>query len=163
TYRSRSRPLSSAIATSPLRFMTMSEPSLRFTVLRLWKCTVPAWRFSMVDASARRVAAPPMWKVRMVSCVPGSPIDCAAITPTAQDALAHRLDELAAFHQRAERNAVHGAAVVLGDDGVLRHVDEATGQVPGVGRLQRRVGEALAGAVRGDEVLQHGEAFTEVR
>jgi hypothetical protein len=26
---------------------------------------------------------PPMWNVRMVSCVPGSPIDCAAITPTA--------------------------------------------------------------------------------
>ena len=28
-------------------------------------------------------AAPPMWKVRMVSWVPGSPIDCAAMTPTA--------------------------------------------------------------------------------
>jgi hypothetical protein len=26
---------------------------------------------------------PPVWKVRMVSCVPGSPIDWAAITPTA--------------------------------------------------------------------------------
>ena len=34
-------------------------------------------------ATAVREAAPPMWKVRMVSCVPGSPIDCAAITPTA--------------------------------------------------------------------------------
>ena len=29
------------------------------------------------------VAVPPMWKVRMVSCVPGSPMDCAAMTPTA--------------------------------------------------------------------------------
>ena len=28
-------------------------------------------------------AMPPVWKVRMVSCVPGSPIDWAAITPTA--------------------------------------------------------------------------------
>jgi hypothetical protein len=28
-------------------------------------------------------AAPPMWNVRMVSCVPGSPIDCAAMMPTA--------------------------------------------------------------------------------
>jgi hypothetical protein len=26
---------------------------------------------------------PPMWKVRIVSCVPGSPIDCAAMMPTA--------------------------------------------------------------------------------
>ena len=28
-------------------------------------------------------AIPPVWKVRMVSCVPGSPIDWAAMTPTA--------------------------------------------------------------------------------
>jgi len=28
-------------------------------------------------------ATPPVWKVRMVSWVPGSPMDCAAITPTA--------------------------------------------------------------------------------
>jgi dihydrofolate synthase/folylpolyglutamate synthase len=27
-------------------------------------------------------ATPPMWNVRMVSCVPGSPIDCAAMMPT---------------------------------------------------------------------------------
>jgi len=32
-------------------------------------------------------AAPPIWKVRMVNCVPGSPILCAAITPTASPAL----------------------------------------------------------------------------
>ena len=28
-------------------------------------------------------AVPPTWKVRNVNCVPGSPIDCAATTPTA--------------------------------------------------------------------------------
>ena len=28
------------------------------------------------------VPSPPTWKVRMVNCVPGSPTDCAAITPT---------------------------------------------------------------------------------
>ena len=28
-------------------------------------------------------ATPPVWNVRMVSCVPGSPIDCAAMIPTA--------------------------------------------------------------------------------
>ena len=28
-------------------------------------------------------ATPPEWNVRIVNCVPGSPIDCAAITPTA--------------------------------------------------------------------------------
>src|SRR2546428_334292 len=38
--------------------MTTVEPSLRFTVFNAWKCTTPACRFSMVDASARRVLAP---------------------------------------------------------------------------------------------------------
>ena len=28
-------------------------------------------------------ATPPVWNVRMVSCVPGSPIDWAAMMPTA--------------------------------------------------------------------------------
>jgi hypothetical protein len=32
-------------------------------------------------------AAPPMWKVRIVSCVPGSPIDLRAMTPTASPML----------------------------------------------------------------------------
>ena len=47
------------------------------------KRTVPFDFASTEEATAARDAAPPMWKVRMVSCVPGSPIDCAAMTPTA--------------------------------------------------------------------------------
>ena len=39
---------------------------------------------SSVDCSETRDAVPPMWNVRIVSCVPGSPIDCAAMTPTAR-------------------------------------------------------------------------------
>ena len=55
-----------------------------------------------------------------------------------------------------------GAAVGLADDDVLGDVDETAGQVAGVGRTQRGVGETLAGAVRGDEVLENGEALAEV-
>ena len=47
----------------------------------------PLLRTSTLLAAAAREAAPPMWKVRMVSCVPGSPIDCAAMTPTASPML----------------------------------------------------------------------------
>ena len=36
-------------------------------------------------------------------------------------------------------------------------------QVTGVGRFQRRVGQTLTGTVGGDEVLQHVQAFAEVR
>ncbi len=59
--------------------------------------------------------------------------------------------------------ATLGAAVVLTDDDVLRHVDETTREVAGVGRPQRGVGETLAGAVRRDEVLEHRQTLAEVR
>ena len=45
-------------------------------------CTVPSWLASRNDCEPPW-AMPPMWKVRIVSCVPGSPIDCAAMMPTA--------------------------------------------------------------------------------
>ena len=49
------------------------------------------------------------------------------------------------------------------DDAVLRHVDQTTGQVTRVRRLQGGVGQTLAGAVGRVEVLEHGQAFLEVR
>ena len=39
-------------------------------------------------------------------------------------------------------------AVVLGNNHVLGHIDQAPGQVTGICRAQRRVGQTLAGAVR---------------
>ena len=53
------------------------------------------------------------------------------------------------------------AAVLLADDELLGDVDETARQVAGVGRAKRRVGEALAGAVGGDEVLEHRQALAE--
>ena len=49
------------------------------------------------------------------------------------------------------------------DDDVLRHVGQLAGEVTRVGRLESRIGQTLAGTVRGAEVLQHGQAFAEVR
>ena len=54
-------------------------------------------------------------------------------------------------------------AVLLADDHVLRDVDETPRQVARVGGAERRVGEALAGAVGRDEVLEHRQALHEVR
>src|SRR5438552_7251116 len=81
----------------------------------------------------------------------------------AENAVAQRLDDIAAFDQRRGVDVLHRAAVVLGDDHVLGHVDQPPGQIPGVGRLQRGVGEALARAVRRREVLEDGQPFAEVR
>src|SRR5215831_19481015 len=79
-----------------------------------------------------------------------------------EHAIAQRLDDVAAFDERRGVDVLHGAAVVLGHDDVLGDVDEAPGEVTRVRRLEGGVGQTLAGAVGGGEVLQHGEAFAEV-
>ena len=81
----------------------------------------------------------------------------------AEDALAERGDDLAGIDDRLHGEALVGAAVDRVDDAVLRDVDQTAGQVAGVGRLQRGVGQALAGAVGRVEVLENGQAFLEVR
>ena len=80
----------------------------------------------------------------------------------ADDTVAQRLDDFARFDDGLDVNAVAGAAIGFGDDDVLRHVAEAAGEVAGVGRFERGVRQAFARAVRGDEVLQHVQAFAEV-
>ena len=64
-----------------------SWPSELSTTFLLRICKTPSTEASTLDCSPPPWAAPPMWKVRMVSCVPGSPIDCAAMTPTASPML----------------------------------------------------------------------------
>jgi hypothetical protein len=81
----------------------------------------------------------------------------------AHDAVAQGLDDLARLDDGPDVDAVHRPAVVVGDDHVLAHVHQAAGQVAGVRGLERGVGQPLARAVGGDEVLQHGEALAEVR
>ena len=71
-----------------------------------------------------RVAVPPMWNVRMVSCVPGSPMDCAAMTPTASpsstNAAGGQVASVAAGAGAAARFAgQHGANVDALDAGGL--------------------------------------------
>jgi hypothetical protein len=78
------------------------------------------------------------------------------------DAVAQRLEDVAALHDCRHVDAVDGAAVHLGDDDVLRHVDQTPRQVARVGGLQGGVRQALARAVGRDEVLEHRQAFTEV-
>ena len=53
-----------------------------------------------------RDAVPPMWNVRIVSCVPGSPIDWAAMTPTARPtSTSLPVDEVEAVAARADAAA----------------------------------------------------------
>ena len=81
----------------------------------------------------------------------------------AEDTVAERLDDLAGVLELGDTDAVERSAVELGDDGVLRDVDETAREVTGVRRLQRGVREALTSAVGRDEVLENRETLAEVR
>src|SRR3989337_459467 len=166
--------------------MTMRRPCGSLTTLRCFIFTVPSKLDSKEDWSTTLAdATPPRWKVRMVSCVPGSPIDCAAMTPTAsprltggpeaggrildvlgggaaEHALPERHRPLARLKNGARRDAFARAAILLGHDAVLRHVDETPREIARVGRLERRVGQTLAGAVGRVEVLEHRQPLLEV-
>ena len=78
------------MATEPDRFIATVSPDFDVTETTLMKRTVPTFFASSLDCSLTREAVPPMWKVRMVSCVPGSPMDCAAMTPTASPSSTRR-------------------------------------------------------------------------
>ena len=45
--------------------------------------TMPSFLAFVSLSSTLVLTVPPMWNVRIVSCVPGSPIDWAAMMPTA--------------------------------------------------------------------------------
>ena len=81
----------------------------------------------------------------------------------AENALAERLDDVLALLECRDLQTQNGPAVLFGDRHVLGDVYQPAGQVAGVGRLERRVGQTLPGAVGRDEVLEHGEPFAEVR
>ena len=65
-------------------------------------------------------------------------------------------------HVQRQVDVVLRLAVLLADDHVLGDVDQAPREVARVGRAERGVGEALAGAVGRDEVLEHRQALHEV-
>src|SRR5574340_766916 len=80
-----------------------------------------------------------------------------------ENPFAQGFNHFTALDQRLDHQAVLGAAIILDHNQILRDVDQTARQIARVRGLQRGVGEALAGAVRRDEVLQHVQAFTEVR
>jgi hypothetical protein len=81
--RLRTAPSAVRMMISPSRLVTMRVPSGVVTVVMRSNCATPSTLLFRTVVAAMRAAVPPMWKVRSVSCVPGSPIDCAARIPTA--------------------------------------------------------------------------------
>ena len=78
-------------------------------------------------------------------------------TDAADDALAKIDNFLVALINRADDDSVYRAAIFLVDDDVLRRVNQLAGEITGVRRLQRGVGQTFAGAVGGNEILEHAQ------
>ena len=83
----RSSPVSSSTTVKRLSFLSSSTRTVpsksantaTFFGLRASKISSTRGRPCVMSPPA----TPPEWKVRIVSCVPGSPMDCAAMMPTA--------------------------------------------------------------------------------
>ena len=79
-----------------------------------------------------------------------------------QDSVIQRLNHFLVILEGGHRKSAERTAVFVGDDDILRHVNQTTGQVAGVSGLQRGIGKTLTGTVRGDEVLENRQSFLEV-
>ena len=82
---------------------------------------------------------------------------------TAENTLGQRLDNIATINDRSHHKAFVSAAILLGDNDILSYIDQTTGQITGVSRLQRRIGQTFSRAVGRDEVLQYVQPLAEVR
>ena len=92
----------------------------------------------------------------------GDRVDDVGPADAAADRVGQADFDLFAAVDDALGDALRRAAVVHRDDDVLGHVGQLAGEVTRVGRLEGRIGQALAGTVRRAEVLEHREAFAEV-
>ena len=81
---------------------------------------------------------------------------------TAEDTLIERGDGLVARLERRADQSAERAAVLFGDDDVVRHIHQTAGEVTGVGGLHGRIGQTLTCTVRGDEVFEHRHTLLEV-
>ena len=82
---------------------------------------------------------------------------------TAQQTLGEGRDDLAAIDRRRAVDRDIRAAIVNLNNAILRHVDEATGEIARVRGFKRGIRKTLTCAVGGVKVLQHGQAFFKVR
>ncbi len=80
----------------------------------------------------------------------------------AKDTLAERHDGVAAFDDGLHQHSALRTAIILDNHAILADINQSAREIAGVRGLECRIGQTLAGAVGGVEILQHGKAFLEV-
>ncbi len=79
-----------------------------------------------------------------------------------EDAFAEALDHLILILDGGGDEAAERAAILFGDDHVVRYVHQTPCQVTCVSGLEGGIGQTFTCAVRGDEVFEHRHAFLKV-
>ena len=80
-----------------------------------------------------------------------------------QDSFIQGFDHFVVLLQSRRNQPTLRMAIFFGNNHILRHIHQPTGQVPGIGSLQSGIGKTLTGTVGRDEVLQYRQTFLEVR
>ena len=71
-------------------------------------------------------------------------------------------DNVFTFLEGCGGQSAEGTAVFGGNDDIVGHVDETTGEVTSVSSFKSGIGKTFTSTVGRDEVLKHGEAFFKV-
>ena len=82
---------------------------------------------------------------------------------TSQNTFVQCSDCLIVILQSCTNQSAKRTAVFFVDNHIVRYVNQTTGQVSGIGRLQSGIGKTLTSTVSRDKVLQHGKTFLKVR
>ena len=81
---------------------------------------------------------------------------------TTENTIGERLDYFFTLFQGGNVDPENGIAIGLGDDYILSHVDQSPCQIPGISRLQGRIGQTFTSTVRGNEIFRNRQTLTEV-
>ena len=80
-----------------------------------------------------------------------------------EDSLSKGFNNFTALDQGRDRNPAVCLAVMGQHNHILCNIHETAGQIARVGRLERRVREPFSRSVGRNEILQHAQAFAEIR
>ena len=72
-------------------------------------------------------------------------------------------NHVTAFNNRRNCNPFIGSAIVFHNNGILRHINQTTCQVPGVRRFQSRIRQPFTRTVSRVEVFHHVQPLFKVR
>src|SRR5690554_3869230 len=82
---------------------------------------------------------------------------------SSQDSGTQRLNDFLVLFQCRNFYTPECAAVFFGNDNILGHIHQSSGQITRVSSFQGGIGQPFTGTVGRNKVFQNGQSFSEVR